>query len=132
MPERMKSVLAVAAGFVAIVVLSLGADMVLRALLPHRFSPDGAAKDAAVLIIALFYSAAFAVLGCYLAACLSPQNPKRHAMILGCIGLLLSIVATIVNWKTAPIWYHIIALLLILPAAWVGGEMRERQLPGQK
>jgi hypothetical protein len=36
------------------------------------------------------------------------------------------------NWKTAPVWYHIIALLLILPAAWIGGELRVGQLKGGK
>ena len=128
MADKIKSICAVAAGFAAIVLLSLGADMILRVLLSRRFSPDGGTWDATVLIIVLFYSTAFGILGCYLAARLSPQKPKRHALILGCVALLLSIVATIANWKTAPAWYHLIALLCILPAAWIGGEMRERQL----
>ena len=128
MRHGIRSILAVVAGFVAIAVLSLGADVVLRTLLSRRFSPDGGTSDPAVLLIVLFYSAALGVLGCYLAARLAPRKPMTHAMVLGFIGLLLSIMATVANWKTAPAWYHVIALLLILPAAWVGGEFSRRSI----
>lgn len=35
---------------------------------------------------------------------------------------------TIVRWDHAPAWYHVLALALVMPYAWLGGRLRERQL----
>src|ERR1700686_5399985 len=122
-----KSILAIAVGFIAIALLSLGADWALRAAVPHAFSQSGRTESPVVLCLVLAYSAGLAVSGSYLTARLAPHKPKKHALILGAIGFALSIFATISNWQSAPVWYHVIALALILPMAWVGGEVRERQ-----
>jgi hypothetical protein len=83
-----RSVMAVTAGFVTIVVLAMGTDLALRALLSGR--------------------------------------PMRHALILGALGLAFDDARTIATWETAPAWFHLLAL--VLPAAWLDGTIRERQL----
>ena len=35
-------------------------------------------------------------------------------------------VGTIAKWDIAPAWYHVVAVLLVLPLAWVGGLLAER------
>ena len=122
-----RSAVAIAAGFVTIFVLAMGTDVALRALLPGRFGPDGRVDDVA-LLLTLLYVFAFAAFGCWLTARLAPDRPMRHALILGALGLAFNVAGTIAMWDTAPAWYHLVALGLVMPAAWVGGTIRERQL----
>jgi hypothetical protein len=123
-----RSAVAVAAGFVTIFVLAMGTDAALRALLPTRFGPNGRVDDVGLLLLTLLYVFAFAALGCWLTARLAPDRPMRHALLLGALGLAFNVAGTIAAWDTAPAWYHLVALALVMPAAWVGGAVRERQL----
>lgn len=82
------------------------------------------------LLVIQAYVFVFAVFGCWLVARLAPSHPMRHAMILGLLGLAFNVVGTIALWDQMPAWYHVGALALVLPAAWLGGWIRERQLRG--
>jgi hypothetical protein len=31
-------------------------------------------------------------------------------------------------WDTAPVWYHVASLALVMPYAWLGGRLREIEL----
>ncbi len=123
-----RSAAAIAAGFVTIFVLAMGTDVALRALLPGRFGPDGRVDDVGLLLLTLLYVFVFAAFGCWLTARLAPDRPMRHALLLGALGLAFNVAGTIATWETAPVWYHLVALSLVMPAAWVGGAIRERQL----
>jgi hypothetical protein len=80
------------------------------------------------LLFIQLYVLAYAVFGCWLAARLAPNRPMRHALILGVLGLAFNIAGTVALWNLMPVWYHILALALVMPASWVGGWIRERQL----
>jgi hypothetical protein len=124
----MRSVIAIVAGFVLIAALSFGADAVLRSVLPSVFSSTGRVESAPVLLLVIAYVFVFAVVGCYLTARLAPSSPLKHALVLGVLGLIFNIIGTIALWNSAPAWYHVVALLLVMPAAWLGGRLREAQL----
>ena len=51
-----------------------------------------------------------------------------HARALGVLGLLFNLAGTVARWDHAPAWYHVLALALVMPYAWLGGRLRERQL----
>ncbi len=119
----LRSVIAVIAGFFVTVTLSLGADALLRFVWPTAFDGGGATTNAAVLVIALVYTIAFAALGAYVAARVAVQHRMRHAMILGAIAFAISIVLAVAAWSLAPVWYHVSALLVVLPSAWTGGRL---------
>lgn len=123
----MRSVLAVAAGFVIIFVLAIGTDLLVRFALPGAFDALGRTESAPVLLFTLGYLFVFGTAGCYLAARWAPHSPVRHALALGLAGLLFSTVGTVVLWASAPPWYHVAALTLVMPAAWLGGRIRERE-----
>jgi hypothetical protein len=55
----------------------------------------------------------------------------RHALILGALGLVFNIVNLSQLWDDAPAWYNIVGLLLVMPTAWLGGWIAERQLAGR-
>lgn len=124
----LRSVLAILLGFVLIGALSIGTDAVIRSMYPAAFTPAGGTSDPAVLVGALIYVSIYAIAGCYLTARLAPSHPMRHAMILGVLGLLFSIAGTMSRWSLTPPWYNILGLVLVLPCAWIGGSLRERQL----
>ena len=123
-----RSVMAVLAGFFFIGLLAFGADAVMRSAMPDAFDAAGRATSIPVLLLMQAYVGIFAIAGCYLAARLAPSSPMKHALILGVLGLLVNISGAVAMWDTAPAWYHILAIALVMPYAWIGGRIRERQL----
>jgi hypothetical protein len=123
-----RSIGAVVLGFVLIGVLSVSGDMVLRAVMPGAFDAEGAVGSTPVLLLVQAYVAVFAIFGCYAAARLAPNRPMAHALVLGVLGLVFNIAGSIARWDHAPAWYHVLAIALVMPYAWLGGRLRERQL----
>lgn len=120
--RTLRSIGAVLAGFVAVVVLSIGADAVMHAA--KVFPPDDKAMfDPGLNLLALAYRTVFGVLGSFIAARLAPSEPMRHALILGAIGFALALLGVIVtfNMNLGPHWYPIALVVGALPGAWVGG-----------
>src|SRR5690242_12547763 len=85
----LKSIGAVLAGIIVIVLLSVATDAVLHAagIMP---SPDQPQSDAK-LLLATVYRTLYGVIGGYVTARLAPAKPLRHAVILGVIGILLGL-----------------------------------------
>ena len=124
--RTLRSIGAVLAGLFVIFVLSLGTDVVLHAtgLFPPWFQP----MAGPLFVLALAYRCAYAVLGCYIAARLAPSRPMKHAMILGVIGVFLSLAGVIGTWNAGPEfgpkWYPLALVASSLPCAWLGGKLR--------
>ena len=116
-----RSVAAVLAGVVAVVVLSLGTDEMLQVagVLPQ---PGEAMPEPALNILALGYRCAFNILGAYITAMLAPRRPLRHVQIFASIGLLLGTLGAIVTipMNLGPAWYPILLALSALPCSWLG------------
>ena len=125
-----RSIMAVAAGFLFIAMLAFGMDMVMKQVMPGAFNAEGHIESVPMLLFAMFYVAVFAIAGCYLAARLAPNRPMRHALILGALGLVFNLIAATQVWDTAPAWYFIASLVLVMPYAWIGGKIRENQIAG--
>jgi hypothetical protein len=127
--NKLKSFSAVLAGFVVIVVLSVGTDFLLKALdvLPydHLFVSTG------LILFVLGYRALYSLIGCYLTAKLAPQKPMKHALYLGVLGLVISSIGAVAASHLGPVWYGWTLAAISLPIAWLGGklyEIRSRQL----
>lgn len=124
----LRSAGAIATGFVLIGALSFTADAVYRALFPGAFDAGGNAVGTLPLLVSQLYVAVFAIAGCYLAALLAGRRPMFHALVLGALGLAFNIVMAVQFWGTAPAWYFMVALALVMPYAWIGGRLREAQV----
>ncbi len=129
-PRRLwRSTGAVLAGFLAVVVFSLGTDQVLHVL--DVYPPWGQPmRDLGDNLLALSYRCVYAMVGSYLAAWLAPRNPMRHAMVLGLIGFVLSLAGAIatIPMDLGPAWYPVAIVVTALPCAWVAGVLhRARQ-----
>jgi hypothetical protein len=81
-PRRLaRSIAAVVAGFVAVVVLSLATDQVMHVV--NVYPPWGQPmRDPGLLLLALGYRSIYNVVGGFLAARLAPGEPMRHAIAL--------------------------------------------------
>jgi hypothetical protein len=123
--HMLRSTAAVLGGFVAVVALSLGTDQVLHVL--EVYPPWGQPMHGAGLnLLALTYRIVYAVVGSYIAARFAPHGPMRHALALGVVGLVLSLVGAIVAITMVdlgPSWYPVALVLTALPCAWLGGAL---------
>jgi len=120
----LKSIGAVIAGIAALVILSMITDSILEKT--GIMKTDSFDENPVWLIaIIILYRTVFNTLGCYLTARLAPSKPMKHAIILGIIGFVLTIVGAIAMWHLPPHWYPISLIVLTLPAAWLGGKLAD-------
>ena len=121
--QPIRSVLAVIAGMIVIVVLSTATDYAFP------FGAVGIAPNVvtawpnSLLLAATLYRTVYSITGCYLAAKLAPNRPMRHALILGAIGLIASIVGAVAMRDLGPAWYPLALIAIAMPCAWLGGKL---------
>jgi hypothetical protein len=124
MSRRWRSVGAVLAGIVAVVVLSVGTDEILH--LAQVYPPWGQRMAAGLFGLATAYRIVYGIAGGYITARLAPYAPLRHAVILGLIGLvpgLLGVMVAIAKPELGPLWYPVALAVTGLPCAWLGGVL---------
>ena len=123
----LRSILAVIAGLVTLIVTGLGGDVALRGLAPQWFAESGRVENVPALLLMVCYTLIFSVLSGYVAALVAKRQEIKHAFILGLIQLALNIVATIKFSSTAPAWFHLAIIVLLVPATVFGGQLRLMQ-----
>lgn len=121
-----RSIGALLAGLLVGVILSVGTDVLMRATgaLPRLGQPAGNMP----LLLATLYRTLYGVAGSYMAARLAPNRPMRHALVLGVFGLVVSTAGAVATWNRQPSlgphWYPVALIVLAIPTAWVGGNLR--------
>lgn len=120
-----KSILAVVAGVVAIIVLTTVVDIVLH--LWGVFPSMNVPLDDRLSLIASSYRLAIGIGGAWLTARLAPAEPMKHALILGLVGTALGFLGVILTWGKGmgPAWYPISLAVLAIPECWLGGKLYE-------
>ena len=130
-PRRvLRSIGAVLAGMFVGIVLAIGTDEVLHAV--GVFPPWGQPVGDKPLLLATAYRIIYGIASCYIIARLAPDRPMQHALAGGVVGLIVSIVGTVVTWNAGPAfgphWYPLALVATALPTAWAGGKLRLMQL----
>ncbi len=122
-----KSVWAVVAGVLVIVVVSTLVDIVLH--VAGVFPPMDQPMDDAQCLLATSYRIVISIAGAWLTARLAPHKPMKHALILGCVGMVLGLAGVVVTWNLGlgPRWYPIALVVLAIPQCWAGGKIYELQ-----
>lgn len=79
-------------------------------------------------LLALAYRCVYGVAGAYLTARLAPYAPMRHALILGGIGVAISLAGAVaaIQINLGPAWYPILLVLVTLPCSWLGGVLQRQ------
>jgi len=123
---------ALLAGFVAVVVLSLGTDWALHAA--GVFPALGQKMSDALFVLATVYRTLYGVVGSYVTLRLAPDRPMGHALVGGLIGVAMSTLGAVVTWNKdlGPRWYPLALIVTAMPTAWLGGKLRVMQLPSNR
>lgn len=122
----LKSIGAIATGFFAAAILSIATDVILAQSGIMKTDPFSENPSWLILLV-IIYRFIYNIVGCYVAALLAPNRPMRHAMIIGVIGLALSILGAVAMWDKAVAWYNISIILIALPCAWIGGKLKKEK-----
>ena len=123
-PRRIgRSIIALFAGFLTVVILSIGTDVALHAA--GVFPKLGQPMSDALLLLATAYRTLYGVAGSYITAWLAPDRPMGHALAGGVVGLVLSTVGAVATWNAGPAfgphWYPLALIATAMPCAWAGG-----------
>jgi peptidoglycan/LPS O-acetylase OafA/YrhL len=121
-----RSVAAVAAGFLVTAVASTATDAVMHAA--GIFPSSARAMSDPLFALAAAYRALFTVAGGYATARLAPDRPMRHAWILAGIGLVAGLAGVgayfaIGGAELGPAWYAISIPLEAIPCVWLGARL---------
>ncbi len=127
-----KSIGAVFAGFLTVVILSVGADAVLESA---GIFPPPSKQELYVtwmLAVAFAYRSVFAVAGGYVAAALSPERPERQVKALAILGTLGGTAGVIYGWSMVgengwtliDLWYPVALAVTAYPLTQLGGRLR--------
>jgi hypothetical protein len=118
-----KSVWAVAAGVIFIVVVTTLVDIVMHAT--GIYPPWEQPIDDTLALLATSYRIVISIAGAWLTARLAPADPMKHAMILGYVGTLMGLVGVVATWNMGmgPRWYPIALAVLAIPQCWAGGKL---------
>jgi drug/metabolite transporter (DMT)-like permease len=127
-----KSIVAMFAGAITGIVLSIGTDLLLHAAGVFPPLSQSQPMSDSLFLLATAYRTIYGVLGAYITARLAPSRPMGHALILGAIGLAVCILGTVVTWSEGPAfgphWYPLALVALAMPQSWLGAKFRELQL----
>jgi len=122
-----KSIRAVLAGVVFIIVVTTLVDLVLH--IAGVFPPMDEPINSTLALLATAYRIVISVGGAWLTARLAPDKPMKHAIVLGLVGVVLGLVGVVATWNLAlgPRWYPIALVVLAIPQCWAGGKICEMQ-----
>src|SRR5712692_9169505 len=100
-----RSIWAVVAGVLVIIVVTTILDVVLHAI--HVFPPVNQPINDRLALIATSYRIIITIGGAWVTARLAPARPMKHALILGVVGVVLGLAGVIATWSLAlgPRWY---------------------------
>ena len=123
-----RSIWAVVAGFLVVVVLSLGTDALLHAA--GIYPALGKRMSDSLFVVATVYRTVFGILGSYVTARFAPHSPMKHAMIGAAIGVVVATFGAVATWNKdlGPHWYPVALILTAFPTAWIGAKLRQTQL----
>jgi len=122
-----RSIWAVVAGVLFIIAVTTLVDIVLH--VTRVFPPMNQPINDTLALLATSYRIVISVGGAWLTARLAPNQPMKHAMILGVVGTVLGLVGVVATWNLGlgPRWYAIALAVLAIPQCWVGGKLYELQ-----
>ena len=116
--RTLKSIWAVVAGFILVIIFSILTDVLL--IQAGMMKQPFILNSAGFIRFVIFYRSLFGTMGSYLTAKLSPDRPMKHSIIGGFIGFVIAALGAVVMWDKPPHWYAIALIITTLPCAWLG------------
>ena len=120
-----RSVVSVAAGFFAFMVLGAAADMVLSSTSPGNLEAVRHSNDTSALLVQLAYETAFALVSGYITARIAVRKPFLHVLVMSAIIFAGRAFIAALAWNATPAWLNVGVLVLLVPAALLGAKLSE-------
>lgn len=95
-----------------------------QALLPALMAPEQPVTHAGVLVGLIVYSVVLSILAGWVTAALAGARPMPAVWVLAALQLAIGIAVEVAYWRLMPAWYHLIFLVLVVPATVWGGRRR--------
>lgn len=111
--------------FVLWTILWLGFNQIAAAALPDIITQGEPLTHTGVLIAFIIYSAAISLVAGFVCAAVKKESPMKTVWAFALIQLAVGIFVEYTYWDLMPAWYHIVFLLLIVPATVWGGSMKK-------
>ena len=119
----LRSVAAIVAGIAVFSLLLLGATALGSALLGGE--PEWINRSLTTQVVWLIWNVVSMVGAGYVAAAIAPRSPTMHAIVLGAVQSLFTLVAMLtVSDTVTPQSLWIAGIVTTVPAAWYGARMR--------
>jgi hypothetical protein len=131
----LRIVLGIIGGFFAWLILWVGIEKILSAILPAWYgAPQSAFQNALenggqftaetrLLLSHIIIGSIVSVISGFLAALVAREN-ARAPLIVGFLLLAMGLLKVAMSWPYVPIWYHIAFTALLLPMAIAGGKLK--------
>lgn len=125
MKHNLRSIGAVAVGFLTVAVLSTVTDAILEntGIFPSYEDQMMNGSPVWLLLTALAYRSAYAVLGGFVTAKFASGNPKKLINILGILGTIGGVIGVFAGWDYGNHWYPIALAVTAYPLIWLGGKL---------
>ena len=115
----------VIAAFVLWTILWLGFNQLAAAALPGIIVTGEPLTHTGVLVAFIIYSASISLVAGFVCAAVKQQSPMKTVWVFALIQLAIGIFVEYTYWDLMPAWYHIVFVLLIVPATVWGGSMKK-------
>ena len=79
--------------------------------------------NSTIAAIHLVRSIVTSIIAGYMCALVAGEY-KRSTAVLGILLLVFGIAVQVISWAVAPVWYHVLFLLLLIPMTILGGRLR--------
>lgn len=117
-----KSIMAVAAGLLSLIILTYIATMVATiVILSGNVNPS---SNPVFLIISAVYIVLFGINAGFITASVSTETPQRDIAILSAIVFILWIISAAIQFHNQPIMYSLLLLIILPMAVLAGGQIK--------
>lgn len=120
-----RNVLAVIAGVVLWSVLWVGGAQLAAMMYPAVLAPGQPVTHTGALLGYIAFSVVLSVVAGYATAAAATGPRMRSVRIVAGVLLLMGIGFEASAWQLTPVWYHLVFLVLLVPAVLYGGGLRE-------
>jgi len=116
----LQSVLAIALGVVAVMIVNLPAASIVEALFPGSLDADGLplTAPAQALFLPILFLAGVA--GAFVVVLVAPRAPIGHAVVFGLLALVGDIAVVVEYAAIWPLWFAAPVVLTVPPQIWLG------------
>ncbi len=122
----LKSIGVLLLAFVVNTLLSVVTDFLLESIgvLPD---PSKGLFDTWAIVLVLFYRGVYTIFTGFIIAKLVPSKPVLHALILGSIGTVITVLAVSnpAFAEKAPLWFGYTLAAITIPCMWLGVKIQE-------